>query len=328
MDRRAFVAGLGAVLAAPLAVAAQPASKIPRIGVLVPAEPDSPGEPNVGAFRQALRELRYIEGQTIAVEYRYAHGKTERASLFVQEFIHLNVDVMVIASTAPALAAKRAAKQIPIVFIGVGDPVADGLVTNLARPGENVTGLSMRLSEGFVGKLVELLKRAAPAISRVGWLRTTNVIGAEHYLKEMQAATKALGLGLVVLDIPDLRDLDGALASLSQPRGGSFVVVGQALLFPHRSGITEIAAKYRLPAIYSFRVFADAGGLMSYGPDLPDLWRRAALYTDKILKGAKPADMAVEEPAKFQLVINLKTAKALGLTIPPSLLLRADHVIE
>jgi putative tryptophan/tyrosine transport system substrate-binding protein len=328
MDRRAFVAGLGAVLAAPLAVAAQPAGKIPRIGVLVPAEPDSPGEPNVGAFRQAIRELRYIEGQTIAVEYRYAHGKTERASLFVQEFIHLNVDVMVIASTAPALAAKRATKQIPIVFIGVGDPVADGLVTNLARPGENVTGLSMRLSEGFVGKLVELLKRAAPAISRVGWLRTTNVIGAEHYLKEMQAATKALGLGLVVLDIPDLRDLDGALASLSQPRGGSFVVVGQALLFPHRSGITEIAAKYRLPAIYSFRVFTDAGGLMSYGPDLPDLWRRAAFYTDKILKGAKPADMAVEEPAKFQLVINLKTAKALGLTIPPSLLLRADQVIE
>src|SRR2546425_1005048 len=328
ISRRKFIAATVVVLATPLAAEAQRSGKIPRIGVLVPAEPESPVEPNVGAFRQALRDLGYIEGQTIAVEYRYAHGKSDLFPLIAQEFVRLNVDVMVIASGAPTIAAKKATQEIPIVFIGVGDPVGVGLVAGLARPGGNITGLSMRLGEGFVGKLVELLKEAAPKISRVGWLRTSDVPLDERYIKEMQRATKALGLGLVVLSIRELRELDAALATLSQPRGGSFVVIGQPLLFPHRSGITEIAAKYRLPAIYSFSVFADAGGLMSYGPNLPDLWRRAALYTDRILKGAKPAEMPVEEPTKFELVINMKTAKALGLMIPPSLLLRADQVIE
>jgi len=327
IDRRTFLGTLaGGLLAAPLAAWAQPAAKMPRIGVLVPAEPDDPNEPNVGTFRQTLRDLGYVEGKNIAVDYRYAHGRNDLAPSIIQEFIHLNVDAMVIASDVPAIAAKEATQKIPIVFIGVGDPVAARLVTSLARPGGNVTGLSMRLGEGFVGKLIELLKEASPTISRVGWLRTSP--SGEQYLREAQRATKVLGLGLVVLNIRELHDLDAALATLSQPRGGSFITLGQPLLFPHRSGITEIAAKYRLPAIYSLRVFTDAGGLMSYGPSLPDLWRRAALYMDRVLKGARPAEMPVEEPTKYELVINLKTAKALGLTIPPSLVQRADQVIE
>jgi putative ABC transport system substrate-binding protein len=329
MDRRAFLVALAAsVRAAPLVAGAQPAGKLPRIGVLVPAEPASPKEPNVGAFRQALGDLGYNDGRNIVVEYRYAHGNTDLFPELAGEFVRSNVAVMVVASAAPAVAAKKATKSIPIVFIGVGDPVEIGLVTSLSHPGGNVTGLSMRLGDGFMGKLVELLKEAAPTISRVAYLRTPQVPANEQRIGEMQRATKGLGLKLVILEVRDLHELEPALRTLTQPPGGSFVVIGQPLLFPHRSGITELAARFKIPAIYSFRVFAEAGGLMSYGPDLPDLWRRAAHYTDRILKGAKPAEMPVEEPVKFELIVNVKTAKALGLTIPQSLLLRADQVIE
>ena len=328
-DRRAFLLALAAsVGAAPLLGEAQRAGKVPRIGVLVPAEPESPKEPNVGAFRQALRDLGYIDGRNIIVEYRYAHGNTDLFPELAGEFVRANVDVMIVASAAPAVAAQKATKSIPIVFIGVGDPVEVGLVTSFSHPGGNVTGLSMRLGGGFMGKLVELLKEAAPPISRVGYLRTPQVPANDQRIAEMQRATKALGLQLVILDVRDLHELEPALRTLTQRPGGSFVVIGQPLLFPHRSGITELAARFRLPAIYSFRVFAEAGGLMSYGPDLPDLWRRAAQYTDRILKGAAPAEMPVEEPAKFEFIVNLKTARALGLAIPPSVLQRADEVIE
>ncbi len=328
MDRRVFLGALtGSLLAAPFAAQAQQVGTVPRIGVLVPAEPQSPTEPNVMALRTALLDLGYREGENIVVEYRYAHGRPDLFPVLVAEFVRLNVDVMVIASEAPALAAKKATPSIPIVFIGAGDPIGTGLVASLKHPGGNVTGISMRLGEGFTGKLVELLKEAAPGISRVAHFRT-QVPANEEYVRDLQRATKALGVELVILNVRNLDELDVVLATLSRPRGGSFVVMGQPLLFPHRSRITEIAAKYKLPAIYSFTLFADAGGLMSYGPSLPDLWRRAVTYVDKILKGAKPADLPVEQPTNFELVINLKTAKALGLTIPPSLLLRADRVIE
>jgi len=328
MDRRRFLLTSAAALAAPLGVEAQPAGKVPRIGVLVPAEPASPTEPNVGAFRQELRDLGYVEGRNIAVEYRYAHGRSEAYPVLAEELVQFQVDVLVVASGAASLAAKKATQTIPIVFVaGGGDPVGAGLVASLARPGGNVTGLSMQLGEGFLGKLVELLKEAAPSISRVGYFRDRTLVNPQ-LIRDLHTATQALGLKAEIVDIHEVSELDRLLATMSQERGGSFVVVGQALLFPHRSQITDLAAKYRLPAIYSFRVFVDAGGLMSYGPNLPDLWRRAAIYADRILKGTKPGDLPVEQPTKFELVINLKTAKALGLTIPPSLLARADQVIE
>jgi putative ABC transport system substrate-binding protein len=226
------------------------------------------------------------------------------------------------------LAAKEATQTIPVVFVaGGGDPVGIGLVASLAQPGGNVTGLSMQLGEGFVGKLVELLKEAAPRISRIGYFRDTSP-NHPQLIKDLQTAARTLGLKTEIFDIHEVSELNGLLATMSREPGASFIVVGQALLFPHRSHITDFAEKYRLPAIYSFRVFVDSGGLMSYGPNLPDLWRRAAIFVDKILKGAKPADLPVEQPTKFELVINLKTAKALGLTIPQSLLVRADELIQ
>jgi putative ABC transport system substrate-binding protein len=321
-----FVVGVSATFARPIATNGQAASKLPRIGVLVPAEPASPTEPNVAAFRQALRDLGYIDGQNITVDYRYAHGRFEAFPALADELVRLNVDVLVVASGAAAFAAKKATQTIPVVFIGgSGDPVGAGLVPSLTRPGGNVTGLSMQLGEGFVGKLVALLKEAAPRISRVGHFRTSDPL---HFVENLQAATQALGLKADIVDIHDVSELDGLLATMSRERGASFIVVGQALLFPHRSHITDLAAKYRLPAIYSFRLFVDVGGLMSYGPNLPDLWRRAAIYADRILRGTRPGDLPVEQPTKFELVINMKTAKALGLTIPQSLLLRADEVIQ
>ena len=311
--------------------AAQPAGKIPRIGVLVPAEPASPTEPNVGAFRQALRDLGYMEGQTVAVEYRYAHGKAELYTELAAQLVRLKVDVMVVGAGTPTLAAKNATQTIPIVGVGMAaDPVGTGVVASLARPGGNVTGLSFVTGRGFIGKLVELLKEAAPKISHIGFLRDAGARNPMHalHLIDLQTATQALGLKLQGLAVHGLPEVDSVLAALSKERGGALIVTAEPLFFSHRSQIIEIAAKHRLPAIYNSRAFVDAGGLMSYGPSLPDLWRRAAIYVDKILKGAKPGDLPVEQPTKFELVINLKTAKALGLTIPPSLLMRADQVNE
>jgi putative ABC transport system substrate-binding protein len=317
------------VLLAPVAAGAQPAGKVPRIGVVVPAEPASPDEPNIAAFRQALHDLGYVEGQTIAVEYRYAHGEAERYRELAIELVRLRVNVMVVGSGQAVLAAKQATATIPIVMAGAGDPIGQGLVASLARPGGNVTGLSLALGEGFSGKWVELLKEADAKVSHVVYLYhdPTNPAIA-RYVKDIHVATQALGLQFQPLQVQELDQLDSMFAALSQEAGSALIIGGEPLFFPHRSRLPELAAKYQLPAIYGFRVFVDAGGLMSYGVSLPDLWRRAAVYMDKILKGAKPADLPVEQPTKFDLVINLKTAKALGLTIPPSLLFQADEVIR
>jgi putative ABC transport system substrate-binding protein len=328
VDRRTFLASVtGGLLAAPLAAEAQQPGRMPRIGVLLPAEPASPTEPNASAFRLGLHDLGYVEGQNIAVEYRYAHGRTERYAELVSELVQLKVDVLVAGGNA-SYAAKDATQTIPIVSIAAGDLLGTGLVASFARPGKNVTGLSLAQNEGLSKKWVQLLKEAAPKISRVGLLRDVSAPLNPGHLIDSETAAAALGLKFRVVEVRDLAELDGVFAGLSKERGYGLIVGGGPLFFPHRSRIHELAIKHGLPAIYAWRVFVDAGGLMSYGASLSDLWRRAATYVDKILKGAKTADLPVEDPTKFELVINLKTAKALGLTIPPSLLSRADEVIQ
>ncbi len=331
ITRRDFIGTLaGGLLAAPLAAGAQPAGKMPRIGVIVPVEPASPTEPNIAAFRQGLSSLGYVEGQNIAVEYRYAHGKAELYAEQASELIRLQVDVMVVGSWQPTLAAKKATQTIPIVGVGMGsDPVRLGIVASLNRPGSNVTGSSWLAGSELGGKWVELLKQAAPRIVRVAYLIDPRIIQANQLtLEAVRAAADKLGLSLQVFEARELHEVETILAKMSKDRRSSLIVQPSLFFMDHASDITKLAAKHRLPAIYSVSVFMDAGGLMSYGPSLSDLWRRAAIHVDKILKGAKPADLPVEQPTKFELVINLKTAKALGLTIPRSLLLRADEVIE
>jgi putative tryptophan/tyrosine transport system substrate-binding protein len=332
ISRRRFLTGVAIGLAPIGAPAhaqeykAQQSGKVPRIGVLVVSEPVSPTDPNVGAFRQGLRELGYLEGQNIVVEYRYAHGRTERAPELVAGLIGLKPDV-VVASGPTALAAKNATQAIPIVFIATGEPVGYGLVASVARPGGNATGLALIVDAGFMGKWVELLKEAAPRISRVGWLHDLNMPISTLYQSDLQTAAAGRGLKFRYVEVHEVGEIDSVFAAMGKERGG-FIVPPQPFFLTHRDRIVAFAAKHRVPAIYGFRAFADAGGLMSYGLNLPDLWRRAATYVDKILKGAKPGDLPVEQPTKFELVINLKTAKVLGLTIPPSLLARADEVIE
>jgi len=323
MNRRVFVVGLGAMLAAPRAAEAQPATNLPRVGVLFPAEPISPSEPNAAAFRQGLRDLGYTEGRTIAVEYRHAHGRTDANAELARELVQRNVDVIVAGGTA-GFAARDATKTIPIVTVATGDLLGLGLVASFARPGGNLTGLSMAYNDGLAAKWLQLLKEAAPKVAHVGLLRDAAVPSSALLLKDMQTGARTLGLRLQVFEVRELHELDSVLDAMSREPGGGLIVAGQPLFFPHRSRIHELAVKYRLPAIYGWRVFVDAGGLMSYGASLADLWRRAASYVDRILKGAKASELPVEEPTKFELIINLKTAKALGLTIPPSLLLRAD----
>ena len=326
IPRRTFMGLIaGGLLAGPFRVEAQQTGRMPRIGVVLPAEPTSPTEPNASAFRQGLRDLGYVEGQNVAIEYRYAHGRTERYAELVGELVQLKVDVLVAGGNA-SYAARDATKTIPIISVAAGDMVGVGLVTSLARPGGNITGLSINLGEA--GKSAALLKEAAPTISRMGYVRDAHAPTTAPFLKDLRATTQALGVKLIDLPVREVSELDGVFAAAAKEPGVGLFVLGHPLLFPHRSRIPELAAKHHLPAIYSWRVFVDAGGLMSYGASLSDLWRRAATYVDKILKGTTPGDLPVENPTKFELIINLQAAKALGLTIPQSLLLRADQVIE
>ncbi len=320
------------LLAAPHSAESQPAPKVPRIGVIVPVEPESPSEPNIGAFRQALRDLGYVDGQNIAVEYRYAHGKTELYPELASELVRLKVDVIVAGAGDPTRAAKKATQTIPIVGVGMGsDPVASGIVASLARPGGNVTGSSFTTGGEFEGKHVELLKEAAPWIVRVAYLRDPRIFqtATQRALEATRAAAHALGLVFQTVEALELHEVDSALAKVSRKRGSSLIVEASLFFQVHAGDITKMAAKHKLPAIYATKLFfMNAGGLMSYGPSLAALWRAAAISVDKILKGAKPADLPVEQPTKFELVINMRTAKALGLTIPQTLLLRADQVLE
>ena len=330
MERRVFIGTLaGGFLAAPLAAEAQQAAKVPRIGYLALSPARNPHLRE--AFLQGLRDLGYVEGRNVVIEYRDAGGKPERLPALAAELVALKVDVIVTGGgTNAALAAKQATKTIPIVFASAGDPVTDGLVTSLARPGGNVTGSSI-LAPELVGKCLEVLARAVPGVSRVAVLWQPGAMDErteKDMLKRVEVAARALGVRLQFLEARGAADIDRAFSEMTRARAGALTVLPSAMFFSERRRLVDLAAKNRLPAGYTQREFVDTGGLMAYGPSLADFFRHAATYVDKILKGAKPGDLPVELPTKFELVINLKTAKALGLTIPPSLLQRADQVIE
>ena len=329
MDRRAFLSTMvGSLLAAPLAVEAQQAAKIARIGYLAP---NLAADPHLSeAFRQGLRDLGYVEGRNVVIEYRDAERKYERLPALAAELVALKVDVILAPNTVTALAAKQATKSIPIVFAGTTDPVASGLVTSLARPGGNVTG-SSNLNSELVGKCLELLKQAVPGVSRVAVLWQPGAVD-EHTekdrLKRAEVAARALGMRLHFVEARGPADFDRAFSDMTRARVGALTVLTSVMFLNERKRFVNLAAKSRLLAVYSAREFVNDGGLMAYGPDRADLYRRAATYVDSILKGTKPGDLPVEQPTKFELVINLKTAKLLGLTIPQALLQRADQVIE
>jgi ABC-type uncharacterized transport system substrate-binding protein len=327
MILRAALTGVVALglLVTPLAAEAQPARRVPRIGVLGEL---SPADPFLAAFRQGLRELGYIEGQNVVVEYRYAHGVVERFPELAAELIRLNVEVLLVGGAVAARSAKAQTKTVPIVFVLPGDPVGSGLVASLARPGGNATGTSTLLPE-LSRKQLELLKTAAPRISRVTVLyNSAGRPGAGLALDATREAARALAVELQIVEIRQPNELASAVAAAKANRADALLALSAPVLGERLAQLAELAAQHRLPAIYVRREFAEAGGLLAYGPSFPDNYRRAATYVDKILKGAKPADLPVEQPTKIELVINLRTAKALGLTIPQSLLQRADQVIE
>ena len=327
MKRRELLLATGALLAVPLAGAQQPA-RVYRIGYVSFTSPPV-STPAENAFRQGLRELGYVEGKNVIVEVRYAEGRTERVSGLVAELIGLKVDVLLAGSTPGALAAKKATATVPIVFAGVLEPVESGIVASLARPGGNITGAAVGIgSSGFAGKYLELLKEAVPDISHVAVLFNSAHPAAAPQVLEIEAAARKLKVKLGVLDAGNATDLDKAFAAIGASGAQGIVMAGNPFFDANRVKLVQFAASKRLPAVYYFKHFVEAGGLMSYGASLEESYRRAAAYVDKILKGAKPADLPVEQPTKFELVINLKTAKALGLTIPQSLLFRADLVIE
>jgi putative tryptophan/tyrosine transport system substrate-binding protein len=302
-----------------VAAGAQQAATVARIGYLA-ANHLAAAPPNLHeAFRQGLRDLGYVEGRTVVIEYREAGGRLERLPALADELVALKVDVIVALTTPAALAAKQATRTLPIVFFGGSDPVTSGLVTSLARPGGNVTGLS-GLAPEVVGKCLELLREAVPGLSRVGILWQPGAVGERteaDVRKGAEVAARALGLRLQIVEARGSADIDRAFSQLTTSRAGGLAVWSSAMFAHERGRLVALAAKNRLPAVYTLREFVDAGGLMSYGHSQADLNRRAATYVDKILKGAKPADLPVEQPSKFDLVINLKAAKALGLTISP-----------
>jgi putative ABC transport system substrate-binding protein len=325
MDRRAFIAGTLALLAVPLAAGAQ-GGKVWRIGFLG-AETASTNRHFLDAFRLGMSEHGYVEGQNLTIEERWAEGRSERFHDLIAELIRLKVDVLVPISTPAVLASKDLTRTIPIVFIS-GDPLGTGVVSSLARPGGNVTGLSITFGDDFAGKWLELLGEAVPRLSRVAILgNPTNPLTA-GYLKVLELAAQRLGTKIQFQGVADPNQFDGAFGAMATARAQGLIVLIDPLTVRYRGRIVELAARARLPAIYGFREFADTGGLMAYGTNVPALCRRAAVYVDKVLKGAKPGDLPVEQATQFELVINLKTAKALGLTIPPSVLARADEVIE
>jgi len=328
MDRRTFLAGTGAVLlASPRASEAQQAGKVPRIGYLRSTSP-SDRPPLLDAFRQGLRELGWVEGRNIVIDYRYAEGRFDRLPDLAAELVRLKVDIIVASPTPAAAAAKNATQTIPIVMIAVTDPVGLGLIASLARPGGNVTGLSYSVGPEIIGKQLELLKETVPKVRRVAILSNPANPSQPLSRRELKVAARSLGVQLQLLEAQGPNEFDGAFAAMATERVGALVVMSDSMLNSHRTRLADLAARSRLPAAYGLRENVEAGGLVSYGPSVRDLFRRSATYVDKILKGAKPADLPVERPTKFDLVINLKTVKALGLTIPQSLLGRADEVIQ
>jgi putative ABC transport system substrate-binding protein len=332
----ACVLALGLLLS-PLAAEAQQAGKVYRIGCLGsttgghetnPQRCPIKGIPQWQAFVEGLRERGYISGQNLLFECQFTEGREERAPSLAAELVSLKPDLIVAHSSANALAVKRATSAIPIVMVSVTDPVGRGLVASLAQPGGNVTGLAYSAGVEIVGKQLQILKEVVPKASRVAVLGYLSSVPSSGYLREEEAAAQALGVTLQTYRVQTPEELPGTFAAMTTARTEAFLVEAWPFTYIHRQRIVTLAAQSRLPGIYHHRGFVEAGGLLAYGVNEPDLWRRVGFYVDKIVKGAKPADLPVEQPTNFDLIINLKTAKALGLTIPQSLLIRADEVIE
>ena len=307
-------------------IEAQQPSKVPRIGFLHSVSA-SAAAPRNDAFRQGLRDLGYVEGNNIFIEYRYADSKLDRLPALAAELVRLKTDVIVATGPGPTRAAKAATKTIPIVMARDTDPVGNGFVASLARPGGNITGLSS-LAPEMSGKHVELLKEILPGLSRLAVLGTSTTPGNAQMLRELEVAASGLGIKLQILDVQSRNDIEPVFRTAVKGRADAMIVLGSGIYASHRKRVVDLALQSRLPAIYRSREYMDVGGLMIYGVNPFDLDRRAATYVDKILKGAKPADLPVEQPTKFEFIINLKTAKQIGLKIPPNVLARADRVIK
>jgi len=325
MNRRTAIRRLATFFLTTASLAeAQQTGKVPRIGFLLGSSPGP--DPRVEAFRQGLRDLGYVEGKNIVIEWRFAEGKQDRLAELAADLVQLNVDIIVTDGTNVTRAAKNATKTIPIVMAGDGDPIGNGFVASLAHPGGNITGLSNLISD-LSGKRLEILKEAFPGISRIGVIWNPEKSSATGF-KETQVAAKALKIQLQSLEVRGPDDFEGAFQAASKRRARAISVVSDSLMFNNRKLLLDIAVKHRIPTMHTQSLWADAGALMSYGTNLPDLYRRAATYVDKILKGAKPADIPVEQPMRFEFVVNLKTAKQIGVTIEPNVLVRAQRVIR
>ena len=318
---------LTVLLAVRYSAEAQQTKTIPRIGFVSPASSPT-AAPNLEALRAGLREFGYVEGKTIIIEPRWAEGAAERFPQFLTDLNRRNVDLIVIGSAAGAIAARKSGLGIPIVFAAVTDPLGHGIVESLARPGGNITGVALAVGEGFSGKWVELLKESIPKLERAAVLRNPTHPLASVFTTEMRAAASALRLRLYFVDTRDRAELASAVLQLGKERPPALIVTPDPVFTAGRIRIVDFVTKHHLPSMFFSGEFVDAGGLMSYGPSFRESYRRAAFYVDKILKGAKPADLPVEQPTKFELIINLKTAKQIGLTTPPNVLARADRVIR
>jgi putative ABC transport system substrate-binding protein len=326
MQRREFITLFGGAAATwPLAVRAQQLPKLPIIGLLVPGTPESHGK-WIAAFVQRLSELGWIEGRTVAIEYRWAEGRNERMAEIAAEFVRLKIDVIVTSGNG-AIASKQATSVVPIVFAAYSDPIGVGLITSLARPGGNVTGLTVQPTAELAGKRLDLLREVVPGFRRLSILANVGSRAYQQEIGEIQAAASRFGLEATILEVRRAEDIAPAFEGVKN-RTDALYVFSEPLMNANRVKINTLALGARIPTIFGFREFVDAGGLMSYGPNFADLFRHAADLVDKILRGTKPADLPVQQPTKFDLIINLTTAKALGLSIPESFLLRADEVIE
>ena len=326
MRRRRILAGLLLSLAAPLAVEVQPAAKVPRIGFLGNSTADL--EANlVGPFREGLRDLGYVEGRDILIEYRWVEGKYERLPALIGELLAQKVDVIVTAGTPATVAVKKATSSIPVVMIAVGDPVGTDIVPSLSRPGGNITGLTS-ISQELEGKRLELLREVVPGVAHVAviWNLASPVQAIDE--RSVQKAAAVLRIKVLSLGVRNEAEIERALATIAQERPGALHVLADRLFLHHRARLMGFATQHRLPGVYAYRELIEAGGLMSFGPSYTDMHRPAAYFVDRILKGAKPGDLPVERPAKFELVINMRTARSLGMTIPPQVLLRATELLD
>ena len=328
MNRRRFIlAAATGLVAMPLTSRAQESARVWRIGFLEAGAPAA-NQHFLDAFKRGLGERGYVVGENVVIVDRWGDGQVDRFPGLLNELVQQKVDIIVVASTAGAVAAKAVIKTLPVVFVGVQDPVGIGIIGSLGHPGANLTGFSQAEEEGLVGKRLELFREAVPPIERLGLIWNPTAPGVDLRLKEARKAAAKFGVTVRTFEVSDAKDLDAAFATMTKERLARLMVLADPLTVRNRAHIVELAAKNRIPAIYPFLEFTRVGGLMAYGPSIPELFRRAAGYVEKILKGAKPADLPVEQPTKFDLVINLKTAKTLGLSIPRPVLARADELIQ